>query len=149
MSRHRLLRSPHFLLIFLLAVGLLGLAACGSSGSAVVEPTAVAPPVSEQAIPWDEASGHIGETTTIEGPVVTAVYSDTSTGEPTFLNVGRDYPDPDRFTVVIWGDDRGSFPDAPESMYEGKTIRVTGEVSEYDGRAQIEVTWPDAIEVMD
>ena len=145
MPHHRVNRSSHYLLTLLLAVLLLSLAACGSSGGTAAAPTAS---VITDAIPWGEAMGHIGETATIEGPVIAAVYADTSNGEPTFLNIGRDYPDPDRFTVMIWGDDRGSFPDAPESMYEAKTIRVTGVVSEYDGRAQIEVTSPDAIEIV-
>lgn len=86
---------------------------------------------------------------TIEGPVAGTFYDSDVNGEPTFLNVGRDYSDPDRFTVVIWGDDRGAFPGAPESTYAGKIIRVTGLVSEYDGRAQVEITSPIAIEVVD
>ena len=150
MAHHRPRRSSHSRLLLLLAVVLLSLAACGSSGGTGAAPTASAlTDDPDQAIPWAEAMGHIGETATIEGPVIAAVYADTSNGEPTFLNIGLDYPDPDRFTVVIWGVDRGSFPDAPESMYEGKTIRVTGVVSEYDGRAQIEVTSPDAIEIIE
>lgn len=163
MPHRSLPRSLHVVLILLLAAVLLSLAACGSGGGTSAEPNAVAPDASitvaepsdaatatdSQAIPWDEASSHIGETVTIEGKVVAGFYADTSNGEPTFLNIGRDYPNPDRFTVVIWGDDRGSFPDAPESMYDGKTIRVTGDVSEYEGGAEIEVTSPDAIEVVD
>ena len=150
MAHHRPQRSPLSTLVLLLAVLLLSLAACGSSGGTAAAPTAsLTTDDFDQAIPWGEAMGHIGETATIEGPVIAAVYADTSNGEPTFLNIGLNYPDPDRFTVMIWGVDRGSFPDAPESMYEGKTIRVTGVVSEYDGRAQIEVTSPDAIEVLD
>jgi len=33
-------------------------------------------------------------------------------------------------------------------MYEGKLIRVTGEVTEYEGHAQIVVASPDAIEIV-
>ena len=40
------------------------------------------------------------------------------------------------------GDDRSAFPQAPESMCDGKQIRVPGEVCEHDGRAQIEVAAP-------
>ena len=50
--------------------------------------------------------------------------------------------------MVIWGEDLG-FPHAPESYYEGETIRATGEVSTYEGAAQMEISSPDAIEVMD
>src|SRR3712207_4248623 len=61
------------------------------------------------AISWDDALQHVGERQTIEGPVVGTVYVASSNGQPTFLNVGRDYPDSGRFTVVIWGDDRDNF----------------------------------------
>ena len=138
MPHHRVNGSSHYLLTLLLAVLLLSPTVCGSGCGTVAEPTPTAPTVTDQAIPWDEASNHIGETATMAGPVIAAVYADTSNGAPTFLNVGRDYPDPDRLTVVIWGVDRGSFPDAPESVCGSKTIRVTGDVSEYDERAQIE-----------
>jgi DNA/RNA endonuclease YhcR with UshA esterase domain len=149
MPHHRVKRSPHSLRILLLAVFLLSLAACGSSGGSVTEPPAVAPPVSNQAIPWNEAGSHIGEAATIEGPVIAAVYANTSNGEPTFLNVGRDYPDPDRFTVVIWGADRGNFEPAPEDQYSGQTVRVTGTVVDYQGLPQIEVATPSDIETVE
>ena len=62
------------------------------------------PPTKElpsNAITWDEAKYHIGERTTVCGPVVNTKYASTSKGNPTFLNIGKPYPDPDRFTVVI------------------------------------------------
>jgi hypothetical protein len=69
------------------------------------------------AISWNAALSHIGETLTVEGPVVSAHYASDSNGKPTFLNVGKDYPDPGRFTVVIWGEDRGRFSSPPEGTY--------------------------------
>lgn len=155
-------RSPLlFLLVAVLAL-VLAEGACGgnsatksgsggSSGgvTATESPAAAAATPVDQAVSWRNAADHIGETATIVGPVAGTFYDPAVNGEPTFLNVGRDYPDPDRFTVVIWGDDRGAFPGAPESMYKGRTIRVTGFVSEYEGRPQVEITWPGAIEVVD
>jgi DNA/RNA endonuclease YhcR with UshA esterase domain len=149
MAHHRWQRSPHYLLVLLLAVVLLSLAACGSSGGTGAAPTAAAPTVSEQAIPWDEASAHIGESVTIEGPVAGVMYSEGSNGSPTFLNVGADYPDESRFTVVIWGADRGHFEPAPEDQFSGQTIRVTGTVVEYQGMPQIEVATPSDIETVE
>ena len=84
---------------------------------------------------------------TVEGPVAGTDTQETESGLSTLLNVGVDYPDPSRFVVVIWGDDRSAFPQPPESMYEGKQIRVPGEVTEYDARAQIEVASPDAVQI--
>ena len=90
----------------------------------------------------------MGERVTIVGPVVGTVYASSSNGSPTFLNVGRDYPDPERFYVVIWEEDRGRFPSAPEELYDGKNIAVTGVVKTHDGVAQIIVRNPDQIEIL-
>ncbi len=89
------------------------------------------------AITWDQASAHVGELATITGPTISAVYASDSRGQPTFLNIGKDYPDPDRFTVVIWGDDRDNFPFAPEMEYDSKAICVTGLIETYEGIPQI------------
>lgn len=107
-----------------------------------VAPEATAP----SGIPWDEASNYIGERTTVYGPVVSTHYASTSKGQPTFLNIGKPYPDPGRFTVVIWGQNRDNFSSPPEDYYDGKTIYVTGLVTEYEGIPQIEVKSPNQIE---
>jgi len=97
-------------------------------------------------ISWSEAKYHIGERTTVCGPVVDATWASGSNGKPTFLNLGKPYPDPDRFTVVIWIQNRGNFPQAPEDYYLGKTICVTGLITEYSGIAEIEVQYPSEIQ---
>ena len=107
-------------------------------------PEQIPPPVG--GIPWDEACDHIGERTTVCGPVVSATWATGSKGKPTFLNIGAPYPDPGRFTVIIWGDYRGNFSQAPEDYYSGKTICVTGLIIEYQGIAEIEVKTPSQIQ---
>jgi hypothetical protein len=96
-------------------------------------------------VPWNEASQHIGEDVTVQGPVASTNYAVASNGSPTFLNVGNAYPDPDRFVVVIWGEDRANFPVAPEAEYAGKTICLTGTVSDYQAVPEIEATDPGQI----
>jgi len=98
------------------------------------------PPPPPSAISWDKAKDHIGDRTTVCGPVAGTKYGATSNGQPTWLNIGRDYPSSERFVVIIWGENRGNFPQPPESYYAGKTICVTGLIQEYQGIAQIEVT---------
>lgn len=99
-----------------------------------------------KAILWNEAKYHIGDRVTVYGTVVGTRYASSSNGKPTFLNIGRDYPDPNRFTVVIWGRCRPNFSSSPEAYYRGKTIYVTGLITEYDGVAQIEVCYPYQIQ---
>jgi len=96
-------------------------------------------------ISWSEAIDHVGERLTVCGSVVDTKYAGTSNGKPTFLNLGKKYPDPDRFTVLIWGDDRDNFESAPESYYSDKYIYVTGLIEEYSGIAEIQVSTPSQI----
>jgi hypothetical protein len=84
---------------------------------------------------------------TISGPVVSATWAVNSKGKPTFLNIGKRYPDPERFTVIIWGQSRDNFPEPPEDYYLGKTICITGRVTSYNGIPEIIVNTPDQITV--
>jgi hypothetical protein len=104
-------------------------------------PTKKAPTV----FSWTKATDYVGRVVTVQGPVAGAMYDESGNGQPTFLNIGRDYPDPARLVVVIWGEDRGNFPTPPEDEYSGATIRVTGTVTLYQGHAQIEVKTPRQI----
>ena len=103
----------------------------------------------QSAISWDETYQHVGERGTVRGPVMSPRYASGSRGQPTFLNIGRPYPDPDRFTVVIWGEDRGKFPTPPEQAYDGKTICVTGLIETYQGGPQIIADSPSDIEIVE
>ena len=133
------------LLLVVVALLVLGSISCTPSAPpAPAETPAPAPPAS--AISWDEAKYHIGERTTVYGAVVDTHWASGSKGKPTFLNIGKPYPDPDRFTVVIWVDYRANFPQAPEVYYLGKTIYVTGLITEYNGIPQIEVKDPSQIQ---
>ena len=100
-----------------------------------------------EVIDWSKATQFVGKWKTVEGPVLGAHFANTSRGQPTFLNVGRAYPTPERFTVLIWGSDRAKFPQPPETMYVGHTIHVKGEIVLYKGSAEIVVRDPAHIEV--
>lgn len=110
------------------------------------EPIPPAPP-QPSGIPWDEAKYHIGERTTVYGPVASTKWATGSRGQPTFINLGNAYPNTNRFQAIIWVQNRGNFPFAPESYYSGKTISVTGLIVDYEGIPEIEVTSPSQIEV--
>ena len=127
-------------------------AGLAQSGVETVPPPSISPETPTEsdlplgAIWWYEAKDHIGERTTVCGPVAGARYGDTSSGKPTWLNIGKDYPSPERFVVIIWGENRGNFPQSPEVYYLGKTICVTGLIDEYNGIPQIEVKYPSEIQ---
>lgn len=137
------------LVVTALLVLFFGGISCAPSASPIPTPMPTptsAPPKAPSAISWDEAKNHIGERTTVYGAVVDAKWASGSKGQPTFLNIGKPYPDPNRFTVVIWIENRDKLPKAPEVYYLGKTIYVTGLITEYKGVAQIEVKDPSQIQ---
>jgi hypothetical protein len=94
---------------------------------------------------WDEAVLHVNEETTVCGPVMDAKYSPASKGKPTFINLGEKYPNPKRFTVLIWGQDRDLFSSDPATLYNGQDICVTGKIESYQGALEIVVHTPDQI----
>ncbi len=94
-------------------------------------------------IPAAEAGQHIGEHATVCGVVASSRYLSSSRSKPTFLNLGKPYPNED-FTVVIWPDDRPKFGH-PEETYLHKNICVSGEITSYKGKAQIIARNPSQI----
>jgi hypothetical protein len=82
-------------------------------------------------ITWDQAKDHIGQSVTVTGPVVGA----HDFGDAAVLNIGKDYPSPDRFTVYIPAGKRTGIPD---DLDNGKTISVTGTLKMFHDVPEIE-----------
>ncbi|HTF36069.1 MAG TPA: DNA-binding protein [Myxococcota bacterium] len=91
-----------------------------------------------------DASKHVGQHTRVCGKVVSAKYAQSSRHSPTFLNLDEPYPN-QVFTAVIWGDARPRFKTAPE-LLKGHAICVSGTITVYKGRAEMEVSVPAQIE---
>ena len=124
----------------------------GRIGSGLIDQSSPGPtggPDCTEAIAWDDAIDHVGSQETIRGPVAGARYVEDASGQPTFLNLGRDFPDPDRFTVVIWNDVRIQFDQDPEMLFDGQEICVAGEIAMHEGSPQIVLDGPGAIQYAD
>ena len=135
---------------FIITVLFLAISIIGCTPS--VAPKTTETPTTTQpsgAIAYSEAKDHIGEQATVYGPVVGGRYSPDKDDKPTELWIGKTYPDPNHVLVVIWGTDRDKFPSPPESYYFGKTIYITGLITEMTkGQkrfAEIEVKDPSQI----
>jgi hypothetical protein len=98
-------------------------------------------------IPWSDAGNFVNQSKTVCGPVMRATFAQTTNGQPTYLDLGRTYPDPARFSVLIWGNQRTNFPSAPETLYRGKTICVTGKIVTYQNTLEMEVRTPSQIQI--
>jgi len=95
----------------------------------------------------DEAANHVGEEVTVCGEVTGAKYSDHRKRKPTFIDFGPPHPN-QHFTALIWGEYRDKFDYVPESLF-GKTICVSGTITEYKGRAEIKVSDPSQISIVE
>jgi hypothetical protein len=88
----------------------------------------------------DAAAKHVGESATVCGVVESARYAERSPSQPTFLNLGRAYPN-QLFTVVIFGVDRVKFG-TPESALLKKRVCATGVVKLFQGRPEMNLSDP-------
>ncbi len=95
---------------------------------------------------WSRAERMVGRVATLKGPVMSAMFTTTSRGSPTVLDLGARYPSPRRATVVISLASRARFG-SPEQRYRGRTICVHGWVSIYGGVPAVEVTSPTQIHI--
>lgn len=95
------------------------------------------PPNGAGGLTWDTAADFAGTSQRICGPLVTT----RTDVDDVFLNLGRGYPDPERFTIVLW--DVGGI----EPLPPGTTLCVTGAISLYNGVAQIELDDVGSVEV--
>ena len=93
-------------------------------------PTSMPTTAPAAAIDWSAAGKHVGETVTVTGKVMGTHMA----GKNVILNVGKDYPEKDRFTVMLPFDEaKGSADD----QFVGKTATITGAVKLYKGVAEI------------
>lgn len=118
------------------------LATCEAGPTDTVEPPkCVERLVCPEAISAEHAIEFVGETKTVQGPVVDTYFCHTCSGQPTFLNLCYKYEDSRRFTALIWGEDRQEFIDCvgglPEVILLNREICVKGLIELYDGIPEI------------
>lgn len=88
-----------------------------------------------------DAARYVGQTVTVQG-VVSQVSVSRRSGT-TFLNFGGRYPN-HGFTAVIFRRSTSLFPDPQQ--YEGRRVRVTGQVRMYNGKPEIVLESPDQLQ---
>ena len=91
-----------------------------------------------------EADQYLGREIIVQGKVADAYHHSES--NTVFLNFGSAYPRK-CFTGVIFSSDLYKFVQKPEDYYYNKTVRITGEVEEYQGQPQIILKDPSQIEI--
>lgn len=89
-----------------------------------------------------QAGNYYGKEMIIEGKIADAFRSKTNT---IFLNFEKPYPN-HCFTGVIFSSDQYRFVQSPEEYYLNKTVRIRGEIKEYQGKPEIILKDPSQIE---
>jgi hypothetical protein len=83
----------------------------------------------------EEAASHVGESASVCGLVASATYAAAAMAAPTFLDLGKPYPN-QVFSAVILGSDRMKFG-TPEISLREKHVCVTGEIFLFQGKPEI------------
>jgi hypothetical protein len=113
-----------------LSILLLTTAAAAPTTMPTTMPTSMPTTAPAAAVDWADAAKHVGETVTITGPVK----GTHVVGDNVVLNVGADYPDKGRFTIMMPFD--AAKGDA-DQQFVGKTATVTGTVKLYKKTPEI------------
>jgi micrococcal nuclease len=100
----------------------------------------------QQEISMDELSKHTGDSVKVCTKIFSGIYLERSKGAPTLLDAGGKYPDAP-LTLLIWGDNRKQFKEAPDSFYKDKNVCITGRIKLYKGKPEIEIYDEKQIEV--
>ncbi len=104
-----------------------------------VTPTATPPPA--PLISWQDAAAYEGQQVMVEGLVVDSYKSSSVI----FLNFSSDRS---QFKAVIFQRDWSKWPQSPEQLLLGQTVRISGPVKLYEGTPEIIVNDPAQVEVV-
>jgi hypothetical protein len=132
------LRSPRHRLWPILVVAPLTallVTGCTAIGVPAATPAKTAGP--DGSIAWDDAVNHVGTSQRVCGPLAGSGTSE----DDVFLDLGVDYPSPDRFQIVIW--DVGGV----DSIPFGSTVCTTGPIALYNGVPEIALHSASEVEI--
>jgi len=91
-----------------------------------------------------DAGQYLGRELIVEGKVADAYHDSKS--NTVFFNFEKAYPN-QCFTGVIFSSNLYKFVQNPEDYYSNKTVRIMGEIREYQGKPEIILETPNQIEI--
>ena len=90
----------------------------------------------QQKIELKDISKHIGDSIVVCGKIYGGKFLETTSNQPTFLNMGAPYPN-EPLTLVIWGSTRKIMTYVPEKKLQNKNVCITGKVEVFKAKPQI------------
>lgn len=92
----------------------------------------------QQEVKIDDLNNHTGDSIKVCTKIFGGIYLEKSKGAPTLLDAGGKYPDAP-LTLLIWGEARKQFKEAPDYFYKNKDVCITGRIKLYKGKPEIEI----------
>ena len=98
-------------------------------------------------IPHTAAIQNIGKLRTVCGRVQSTYINSNTASQRIYLNMGREYPN-HTFTGLIWySSNKDNFDGRPDKQYKKKNICISGVISTFNEKPQIQIDFENQIEI--
>ena len=98
-------------------------------------------------IPHTAAIQNIGKLRTVCGKVQSTYINSNTASQRIYLNMGREYPN-HTFTGLIWySSNKDNFVGRPDKKYKKKDICISGVITSFNEKPQIQIDFENQIEI--
>ena len=98
-------------------------------------------------IPHTAAIQNVGKLRTVCGKVQSTYINSNPASQRIYLNMGREYPN-HTFTGLIWySSNKDNFDGRPDKKYKKKNICISGVISTFNDKPQIQIDFESQIEI--
>ncbi len=98
-------------------------------------------------IPHTSAIQNVGKLRTVCGKVQSTYINSNTASQRIYLNMGREYPN-HTFTGLIWySSNKDNFDGRPDKKYKKKDICISGVITTFNEKPQIQIDFENQIEL--
>ncbi len=98
-------------------------------------------------IPHTAAIQNVGKLRTVCGKVQSTYINSNTASQRIYLNMGREYPN-HTFTGLIWySSNKDNFDGRPDKKYRKKDICISGVITTFNEKPQIQIDFENQIEI--
>ena len=98
-------------------------------------------------IPHTSAIQNVGKLRTVCGKVQSTYINSNTASQRIYLNMGREYPN-HTFTGLIWySSNKDNFDGRPDKKYKKKDICISGVLTTFNEKPQIQIDFENQIEL--
>ena len=98
-------------------------------------------------IPHTSAIQNVGKLRTVCGKVQSTYINSNTASQRIYLNMGREYPN-HTFTGLVWySSNKDNFDGRPDKKYKKKDICISGVITTFNEKPQIQIDFENQIEL--